>query len=334
MTVTIKDIAKKIGISSTTVSRALNNLDLVNPETRTLVQETAKSMGYTPNLSAISLKLQRTNTIGLFFSTYENLTSAMVLNKVFTAIYDQVKNDYNVLVKSVEHQAKNSLNPHLLDGIILVSQKASDQAFVEEAIGKSIPIVLINQKFPLAVDTVLIDELDAGYRMMRYLLDMGHRKIAVLEGPTGLYSTKQRHEGWQNALRDYKIDAQTIPVFRGNFRVESGVEIADKILKKKPTALLSFNDEMAFGVQNVMASKGLKVPEDMSIIGFDNWEVPLPSVFGITTIERDMYSLTREASNMLLDRINNNKTKSARTIFLEGPLVMRNSVLDLREKQV
>lgn len=335
MPVTIKDIAKEAGVSYSTVSRALNGLSLVNDETKKHILTTAKRMGYIPNPSAVNLKLRRTNMLSLFFSTYDNLSSAMVLHSVFTSIYDLVKEDYNVIVKAVDNHVKGSLNPSSLDGIILISQQEKDREFVEEALEKHIPIALVNQKSQLNVDTVLTDERDAFYRNMKYLLDAGHREIVVLEGPKGLHSTQQRHKGWNDAVLEYDLNPKDFPIYEGKYTFESGVELADKILEHKPTALLSFNDEMAFGVERVMMHKGLRVPDDLSMIGFDNWNQTMHTYMGLTTIERNMYKLTREACSLLLDRINAKEGEEppTKTVYLDAPFIERGSVKKINTQE-
>lgn len=334
MAVTIKDIAKKAGVSYSTVSRALNNLNSVNADTRELVVKTAKELGYMPNFSAVNLKRKRTNVIGVYFSTINNMSSPEILHSVVTAIYDVVKENYLLVVKGVDKHVPGTLNPATLDGIINISQMNSDEKFIKEAREKKIPFVLINRKSKQAVDAVLTDEEDSFYRAMKYLLNKGHREIAVLEGPKNLESTRMRRAGWHRAMLEQNLDPDVLPVFEGTYRYESGVNQAEAILATKPTALLSYNDEMAFGVEYVLSKKGLSVPEDLSIVGFDNWNQPMYTYMNLTTIERSMYNLSKEACKLLISRIEEDKDTdyATKTIILESPMIERGSVKDLNNE--
>lgn len=329
MSVTIKDIAKEAGVSYSTVSRALNGLSLVNDKTREHVLKTAKKMGYMPNTSAVNLKRNRTNMIGVYFSKINEMSSPEVLHEVVTAIFDVTREQQLLVVKGVDHHVPGSLNPAIFDGIITVTQSESEEDFIREALEKKIPIVVLNRKSKYPVDTVLTDEEDAIYRSMTYLLEHGHRRIAVLEGPQNLTSTKQRHNGWVRAVREYGLKEEQFPVWAGDYRYDSGVSLAESILAKQPTALLSFNDEMAFGVERVMLKKGLSVPDDLSIIGFDNWNKAMYTSMDLTTIERSMYTIAHEACELLLHRIDNkdkDEREGTKTIFLDAPLIERGSV--------
>ncbi len=335
MGVTIKDIAKEAGVSYSTVSRALNGLSLVNAETRDHVLKTAKRMGYMPNASAVNLRRNRTYMIGVYFSQINEMSSPEVLHEVVTAIFDVVKEKYLLVVKGVDHHVKGSLNPAVFDGIITVTQSESEEDFIKEALDKKIPNVVLNRKSKYPVDTVMTDEEDAMYRSMNYLLEHGHRRIAVLEGPANLTSTIQRHNGWVKAVKEKGFSEDQFPRFEGDFRYDSGVHLAEAIVGTKATALLSFNDEMAFGVERVLLRKGCSVPEDLSIIGFDNWNKTMYTSMDLTTVERSMYAIAHEACELLLRRIEQKKDEreGTKTIYLDAPLIERGSVAQISDQQ-
>lgn len=327
MSVTIKDIAREAGVSYSTVSRALNGLDIVNAKTKAHILRTAKNMGYMPNPSAVNLKRNRTFMLGVYFSSINAMSSPEVLHEVVTAIYDVTKENYLLVVKGVDHHIPGTLNPAVFDGIINVTSRQSDEEFLKEALSKKIPTVVLNRKANIPVDTVLTDEEDSIYRTMHYLLDHGHRRIVVLEGPRNLPSTTQRHAGWVRAVKEMHLDPEQFPVVEGNYRYESGERLAPKIMQYNPTAILSFNDEMAFGVERVLLGQGIHVPKDVSIIGFDNWNQPMYTSMDLTTIERSMYNIAHEACELLLTRIESEeRTYATKTIYLDAPLIERGSV--------
>ena len=331
MAVTIKDIAKKAGVSYSTVSRALNDLDTVNADTKKLVLKTAEELGYVPNTSAVNLKTRRSNMLGVYFSTINNMSSPVVLHSVLTGVYDVVRNKYNVVVKGIDFHVPGSLNPSFLDGIILISQRDEDKAFMEEARKKHIPQVIVNRTPPFPMDAVLTNEREAVRTAMDYLLEKGHRKIAVLEGPSHLYSTKQRHQGWVESVQNHGLSEKDFQVWEGTYRFESGYGLAAEILAKEPTALLSFNDDMALGVERYMKEQGKTIPKDLSIVGFDNWNRAIYTSMDLTTVDRNMYNLAQEACRLLLDRVESSDPFEAptKTLYLNAPLIERSSVLDL-----
>ncbi len=330
MAITIKDIAREAGVSYSTVSRALNGLTVVNEKTKQHVLETAERLGYMPNTAAVNLKRNRSGMLAIYFSTINEMTSPEVLHEVVTAVYGVIREKFLVVVKGIDHHEAGSLNPMMFDGIIAITQSEADDPFLEEVLAKAIPVVTINRHPDLAVDTVQIDEEDAMYRAMQHLLAHGHRRIVVLEGPPHRTSNRMRHQGWTRALADAGLDPAAIPVYEGNFRFESAVRLAPEILAHKPTALLSFNDEMAFGVERVMLEQGLKVPDDLSIMGFDNWKNPVYAAMNLTSVERSMFKLVQQGMRILLERIEQKgSTYTPETVYLEAPLIQRGSVRDV-----
>lgn len=193
MGVTIKDIAQKAGVSYSTVSRALNGIGSTNGDRRKRILEIAKEMGYVPNQAAIHLKLSRSYVIGLYFSTISKMTSPFVLHDVLTGVYSIVGSKYNIVVKGIDMHEAGTLNPTYYDGIIVLSQRTEDRAFMEEVLEKKIPMVVICRKVDIDALNVTTDETKAMETAMDYLIENGHRNICVIEGAPNLDSTRLRH---------------------------------------------------------------------------------------------------------------------------------------------
>ena len=208
MAVTIKDIAKKAGVSYSTVSRALNDVGAGKSESRQKILDIAKEMGYVPNQAAINLKSSRSHTIGLFFSTISKMTSPFVLHDVLTGVYNIVGSRYNVAVKGIDMHEAGTLNPTLFDGIIVWSQRSEDSSFIEEVLEKKIPMVAICRIVYYDVPNVVTDEALAMEQAMDYLLDNGHRRIAVIGGLPGVDSTRLRHRGWRTSMIRHGLDPE------------------------------------------------------------------------------------------------------------------------------
>lgn len=334
MAVTIKDIAKRAGVSYSTVSRALNDVGAGKSESRQRILNIAREMGYVPNQAAINLKFSRSYTIGLYFSTISKMTSPFVLHDVLTGVYSIVGSRYNVVVKGIDMYESGTLNPTLFDGIIVLSQRSEDSAFIEEVIEKKIPMVAICRIVYYDVPNVVTDEARAMEAAMDYLLDHGHRKIAVIEGLPGVDSTRLRHRGWRSSMIHHGLDPDEVPVEGDDYRYASGYKAAKKILqaKERPTAILCFNDELAFAARAAIYEEGLTVPDDISLIGFDNWDMSGYGTMQLTTVERNMGDLAKEGTRVLLRRMEDGIIDNRR-IFLDNKLIIRQSVKDIREKE-
>ena len=330
MAVTIKDVAKRAGVSYSTVSRALNGIGSENGEKRQKILKIAEEMGYAPNQAAISLKMARSHVIGLYFSTISKMSSPFVLHDVLAGVYSIVGSKYNVVVKGIDMHEPGTLNPSYYDGIIVLSQRTEDQAFMDEVLEKHIPMVVICRTVYVDAPNVTTDEAWAMERAMDYLLENGHRNICVIEGAPNLDSTRLRHKGWQTSLRRHGMDPELVPVVGGTYRYASGYQGAKELLQYHPTAILCFNDEMAFGAREAIAEAGLKVPDDVSLIGFDNWDMSGYNSMRLTTVERSMSEIAREGTRVMLKRLEEGVTDNRR-IFLDNKLIIRDTVRDLRK---
>lgn len=328
MAVTIKDIAKRAGVSYSTVSRALNGIGIENVERRRQILKLAEEMGYVKNQAAVTLKLSRSYVIGLYFSTISKMTSPFVLHDVLTGVYNMVGSKYNVVVKGIDMHEPGTLNPSYFDGIIVLSQRTEDQAFMDEVLEKQIPMVVICRTVFMDVPNVTTDEARAMERAMDFLIENGHRKICVIEGAPNLDSTRLRHRGWQTSARKHGLNPNEIPTVGGTYRYASGYQGAQKLLVHHPTAFLCFNDEMAFGARQAIAEAGLSVPEDISLIGFDNWDMSAFGNMRLTTIERNMGDIAREGTKVLLRRLEEGVIDNSR-IYLDNHLVVRDTVRNI-----
>ncbi len=331
MAVTLKDVAKEAGVSYSTVSRALNEDIEEATEKQKRIIKIAERMGYVRNQAAVNLKLSRSYVIGLYFSTISRMSSPFVLHEVLTGVYSIVGSQYNVVVKGIDMHVPGTLNPTYYDGIIVLSQKDEDMTFMEEVLRKKIPMVVICRKVFVDAPNVTTDEEHAMEQAMDYLLENGHRRIGVIEGNHNLDSTRLRHRGWRISVRRHGLDPDKIPVISGNYRYESGYEAAKRLLDYNLTAFLCFNDEMAFGARVAIMERGLSVPDDISLIGFDNWDMSGYSSMKLTTVERSMGDIAKEGTRVLLKRLEDGIVDNRR-IYLENKLIVRETVKDIRKK--
>lgn len=287
-------------------------------------------MGYVPNQAAINLKMSRSYVIGLYFSTISKMTSPFVLHDVLTGVYSVVGSKYNVVVKGIDMYEPGTLNPTYFDGIIVLSQRNEDLEFMEEVLNKGIPMVAICRAVFLDVPNVTTDEAKAMEKAMDYLIENGHRKIGIIEGNSNLDSTRLRHRGWRASMEKHGLDPESIPVEHGTYRYASGYQAAKRLLEQDLTAILSFNDEMAFGAREAIVEMGLKVPDDISLVGFDNWDLSGYASMKLTTVERNMGEIAKEGTRVLLRRLEEGIIDNRR-IYLDNKLIIRESVRNLNE---
>ncbi len=332
MAVTIKDIAQAAGVSYSTVSRALNGLNKVEEGKRIRIVALAKEMGYVPNVAAVSLKKNCSMLISLYLDQLEPYVSPYALQCLLEEFQREVKEAYSGVIKDWKHYQPGSLNPAFCDGILAFSMLKfpAQKILCEEASQKGIPVVLINQKADYPITSVVIDQVRAMEEAMTYLLERGHRKIVVLEGEKSRPATVARHEGWQKAIKKWGMDPREIPCYFGDYSLYSARQLVPQILSHAPSAVLCFNDEMACGLIAAFRVRGIRCPEDISVLGFDNWDLPHCNLFRLTTVDRNMREMARISVRELLRQIQK-PSGEVQEIQVQTRIAERGSVRNLQE---
>lgn len=332
----IKDVAKKAGVSTTTVSHVINETRFVSDELRQRVMDAMQSMDYHPNILARSLRSGKSKTIGLIVPDISNLFFAEIARKVEDR---GLEYGYSVILCNTDDDhAKEAgyidvLITKKVDGIIFISAGYEGENLYK-LLNNKIPIVIADRSLgDVVTDVVLVDNWMGGYTATKYLLELGHRKIACISGPSSLTPSAQRVEGFHQALKDAAIEINYCLVIPGDFRSVGGEKAMNSLLEcdKKPTAVFACNDMMALGAMRAINNRGLRVPEDISLVGFDDIPISQCVYPAITTVAQPIEELGSIVVKYLIERIEykNSRRKGEepdyRTTVLETKLVKRDS---------
>ncbi len=327
MAVTIKDIAKRAGVSYSTVSRALNGVECVNEKKREEIRMLAEEMGYVPNLAAVQLKKARSGIIGLYVEDLEHISSPFSLFSGIKTVYDVLGKEYSAVVKSINKHIPGSLNPALYDGILAFDMSKPQYEFWDEVKAKGIPLVIANQQVQYDAPIVALDQEDAIYRSMKLLLEKGHRRICILEGAPERSATILRHAGWVRAVREFCLNPEDFPVFDCQYSYYYASLSMPEILRKRPDAVLAFNDDMACAAINYARHFGLRVPGDLSVVGYDNWNFNACEPIGLSTFDRQIGLIAKQCMT-LLQRMICGEEIPARIHMVKAKFVDRGSVAE------
>jgi len=303
--VTIKDVAREAGVNISTVSRALNNGYGVNDQTREHVMAVAARLNYSPNRIARGLVTGRSHSLGLIISDIRNPFFAEVARGAEDAA--RTGNCDLVLCNSdldadKQMQYVQSLLAKRIDGIMMNSVAVLSREQQAQLAGSGVPIVLLNRPASNhTFSTVCADNEAGGALAARYLLGLGHRKIAHLTGPRQHGNLSDRTRGFVRTLQAAETPVQPI-VLRGKYNFDGGTKLTKQLLDEHPdvTAIFAANDVMAFGVVQAVLDRGLRIPEDLSLIGFDNIEFSVIVHPPLTTVHQPNYEMGYAAVDILL----------------------------------
>jgi len=305
---TMKDVAERAGVSVSTVSYVLNDSGPVAPERRARILDAVEVLKYTPNESARNLKRRSASTIGLVVPDLANQFFALLTEGVERAA---AARDVLVVLCAPEATGEEeSLNGRLLrsqrlDGIIYLSGTTTSASSMLE-LTRLGPVVLVDEQLPgLELPCVVSDNRRGARELAAYVLSQGHRQITVIGGPKQLWTGEQRLAGYREAVAAAGLDLDGLPVLIGDYHQSSGSELAAQALAGPrstwPTALLCANDLMAVGVLEQCKLLGVRVPEDLSVVGFD--DLPFASLLTprLTTVRQPAREMGERAANVLFD---------------------------------
>lgn len=301
---TIEDVARHAGVSLMTVSRVINGEKNVRAETRELVSKAIKELGYAPNPAARSLASARSMRVGLLYSN----PSAAYLSEFLLGSLDQCsKAAIQLIVEKCEPEQDEQIAVDRLittgvDGVILPPPLCDSRRVADRLISAGVPIVAVASGEPLAeVSAIRIDDFAAANAMTRHIIALGHRRIGFIKGHPNQTASALRHKGFLEALRENRISQEASLVTQGYFTYHSGLDAAERLLdlKTPPTAIFASNDDMAAAVIAVAHRRGLDVPRDLTVCGFDDTALATTVWPPLTTIRQPVADMSRQAVVML-----------------------------------
>ena len=329
MNITVKDIARLANVSHTTVSRALNDNPMIKDETRIRIKELAKKLNYVPNISAKGLVLERSYNIGFFASkSIENLHTSFFY-EVMEGINAAIGDIYNVIPKKFKDisDVNEKMRQRKYDGIIFLSMDISDTKMIYKLSAMNLPMVTLNRFMnDNEIYCVYVNERSGACNAVEYLIKHGHSRIAIIEGPDMFITSKERYESYIEAITKHNIPVINEYIVKGGFTPESGYAAMEKLIKvdPPPTAVFVSNDLMAVGAMKACNQNGYRIPDDISVIGFDDMDFSKYLIPSLTTVRKSRRSMGEQGASMLLKLISKIQLESNISI-LETEFILRES---------
>ena len=306
--VTIHDVARHAGVSPMTVSRVINSETNVRDETRAKVNASIKALRYSPNLAARSLASADTVHIGFL---YANSTAAYLSELLLGSLKQSGLSGCQLVLEQcddleTERKAIQRMVAGGVDGVILPAPLCDSEDALKTVVSAGIPSVLVTAGRPApGFPAVSVNDFEAAREMTRYLLSLGHRRIGFINGHPGHSASAQRFRGYMEGMTEAGLEVGADQVAQGFFTYRSGLEAAERLLTNSfnPTAIFASNDDMAAATMAVAHRKGLDVPHDLSVAGFD--DTPLATMIWpeLTTVRRPISDMAREAVRLLIAQV-------------------------------
>ena len=336
MAATMKDLSRETGLGLATLSKYFNG-GTVREKNRVLIEAAVKKLHYVPNEVARSLKTQQTRVIGVIIPELSNAFITSIISSMEDILRQK---DYAVIVCDCrsdpkrEKDAVEFLLHRRVDGLINMPTDPTG-AHLKAALNAGIPVLLVDRLIDSLrgkTSAVVIDNEHASGQAVRKLTEQGHRRIGLILGSPHLYTTNLRLTGYLNALKESGIKPSEELIRYGDYTMDGGYQAVEDLLKlnQRPTALFVTNFEMTLGAMLALQHSGVRVPEDLSVIGFDKLEL-FGAIFpDLTLIRQPQLSIGREAANLMLDMLSSKDFNTSRIVTLTTELTEGRSVRSLK----
>lgn len=328
--ITIKDVARYTGLSIATISKYINGGNVLE-KNRVLIEDAIKKLDFRVNEIARGLKTNKSFTIGVLIPTLENVFFNRIISNIENVL---LNNGYSTIIcdykedKNLEKEKLEFLVNKMVDGIIIVPY-ALESYDIKNTHNKKLPIVVLDRIIDGdKYDTVLADNFNASYNATKYLIKKGHKRIAIIAGPQEIFTARERLEGFIKANKDYSIEVDYNLVKYGDYHIESGYLLLKSLvaLNDPPTAVFITNYEMTLGAVMAINELNIKIPDQLSLIGFDNLQLAKVVKPALSVVIQPMERMGGEAAKTLLKRLKNDYTDFPNILRLETDLIINDSV--------
>jgi LacI family transcriptional regulator len=320
---TIRDVAKKAGVSVATVSHVINGTRKVAPETEARVRRAMEELGYQPNAIAQSLRKRTTYAIGILVSDITNPFFATIVRGAEDAALEA---GYSVIVCNSDEDPQKedvyirALWRRRIDGMLIAPTRDGTSPAIQELVQRKLPFVFVDRKAKgIEADAVLSDNIGGAYLATKHLIERGHKRIGIVLGIPGATTTEERLLGYRQALEETGLPFTEDLVVWGGYRMEGGRKACAKLLSLSdpPTAIFSTNNLMTVGVLQELSHRGIKIPEEVAVVGFDDLEWAEIVHPPLTVVAQRPYEIGYQAFKILLERLNRLEGKQEVRVSVE-----------------
>lgn len=327
---TIREVATLAGVAPITASRVINDSGYASEDVRQRVKQAAEKLNYVPNVLARSLKSKRTHTLALVITDITNPFWTTVARGVEDAASEK---DYNVIFCNTDESAQKqkaylqTLIQKQVDGVLLVPA-SSDENPIDFLRQQNVQVVLLDRSLAnTEVDVIRCDSKGGAYQLIKLLVKLGHRKIAILRGPRGVSSAEDRMAGYQLALQETGLETSDQLIFSGEFSVDSGYQMTKKLLlmSPRPTAMFASNNFIAIGALKALRDAQVVVPDEMSVVGFDDLPIAIVVDPFLTVADQPAYEMGQLATQRLLEHLDGEVIDEVQETILPVSIIERKS---------
>jgi len=327
---TIKDVAKYAGVSTATVSKYINGV-AVKEQNKVRIEEAIRVLDFKVNTMARGLKTNKTMTIGVLIPSLENIFATSIVSHIERVFlqngYSTIICDYNRDI-GLENSKFDFLMSKYVDGVIIMPLGITEER-VRNAIDMDIPVVLIDRPMKNGgCDVVLVDNLNASYDAVEQLIVKGHREIGIISGPQDIYTAQERLKGYLRVYEDYGLKVNKKNLKYGDYEIQSGYDRMKEFLnsEKLPDAIFITNYEMTIGAVMALNESSVSVPEELSLIGFDNEQLAKIVKPNLAIVVQPIQQIGESAANIILKRLRGDRTKYPSLLRLKTDLLIGQSI--------
>ena len=327
---TIKDVAKYTGLSIATISKYINGGNVLN-ENKIMIKNAIEKLDFKVNEIARGLKTNRSMTIGILIPNLENIfftrivsyIENILMNKGYSTIICDYRED-----KMLEKDKLEFLINKMVDGIITIPFGV-DSKDIKRITGKNIPVVMIDRSIKDAkCDMILVDNFNASYNAVKHLIMNGHKRIAIICGPQNIYTAEERLKGYIRVFEDYNLEIDDSLIKYGDYQLEGGFKLFNELLdiEDPPTALFVTNYEMTLGVMMAINERNIIIPDDLSVVGFDNMQMAKIFKPSISIVMQPMQEIGETAATVMLKRLKDDYNDFPTLLRLKTEFLVKGSV--------